>query len=750
MKRILFAYRFCNLGGVSSVIKQRLPALKAAGWSVTCLFERDDGGVSDLERAGVDEVRIAGQRLPGAFVEEAGRREYAALVIFDTPSVLAGAVRDGLPVCYEVHTSLERGLKGLDESDLLQARCVVVPSEWSRQWLLIRFPCLRSDQIKVSPNIVTPPQAIQDSFWRCGDGPLLWVGKLTAGKQWRELLRIADTVVEQRRDTEIFCVTGGHLEAARSAEFLAEAQALGLSDNLLWLHNMGHDSLMALYRSVAARQGVLLSTSRRESFCFAVHEAAWMGLPVVAARAGAVCNVIRDKANGHLYRPGDHQDAASKVLALMTNRSEHEALADEARVTVSSAWSPAVLSSDYVSLMSKLRPTTDLAATYELFDQVSADSPRISVVMTAYNASETISDAIGSVLAQTESSIELIVVDDASEDTTMDIVRQYTEKDDRVRLMNSRRNRGTYWAKNRGILASRGHYIALHDADDVSDPKRLKVQADAMDASPDKWLCYTNWERLNQAGDVVLNRGERARLGYPTALFRRGLITRIGFFDAVRVGGDHEFHRRTRAVMGASSVIHIKKTLYKAPLGYDSLTGRNPVAMELSDPDDAASYLSESRRSYIDAFSRWHNSGEVLFMPFPPRQRNVASPPAIRAKLFPPDYGLDISVVMQDSDEFRRDRMIRMLLPVADRICVRSETGEVPESWVEHPQVTVESQVRLSDRPMEPMIDVEKKRIRLSVPADPFNVLPLLKVLADLEPEDINPVSGKIEKFEIN
>jgi len=733
VKRILFAYRFCNLGGVASVIKQRLPALRAAGWSVTCLFERDDGGMVDLERAGVDAVRITKRQLPQAFVDEAGGGHYQALVVFDTPSVLARAVQDGLPVCYEMHTSLERGLKGLEESDLLQARCVVVPSEWSRQWLSVRFPHLAPDQLRVCPNIVSLPNDTGVARWDCGDGPLLWVGKLAASKQWREMLRVAAVVVAQRPETRIFCVTGGGLEAARSVEFLAEAQALGVSDRLRWLHNLGHESLMALYRSAASRQGVLLSASRRESFCFAVHEAAWTGLPVVAAPAGAVRDVIRDGENGCLYRPGDHREAAGKVLGLMGDAERHEAMGRAARETVSRRWSPGLLAADYLSLVNRLRPNAEMAGVYEDFAEVLGDGPRVSVVMTAFNAADTIAGAIRSVLAQTEADLELIVVDDASEDGTVDVVNSLSAEDDRVRLLTSGRNRGTYWAKNRGILGAAGRYIALHDADDESSPERLAVQAEALDASPNQWLCYANWERLDQDGNVVLNRGRTARLGYPTAMFRRGLVSRVGFFDAVRVGADHEFHRRVRAVLGKKAIVHVEKTLYRAPLSADSLTGQNPVNMELSDSSDPASYLSESRRAYIAAFSRWHGSGDRLFMPFPPRERYIDSPPALRTGLYLPRAGIDLVIDAMESDGNGLDSMIRQLLPLVDRVCLKAEFAWLADDWVNHPQIQVEPDTVMSGKYLKPARQPGTGRVRVEILADASFVLPLIRVLAEVD-----------------
>lgn len=736
MKRALLTYRFCNLGGVATVIKQRLPALKAAGWSVSCLFERDDGGAADLERAGVDHVQIAGRGLPQAFVDEVRKGDYQALIVFDTPSVLARAVQEGLPVCYEIHTSSERGIKGLQESDLCQARSIVVPSQWSREWLAVRFPHLAPEQLSVCPNIVNPPPEANGQPWDCGDTPLVWVGKLASSKQWREMLRVAAGVLARRLDSQLVCVTGGQLEPARSAEFLAEARALGIANRLRWFHNLSHSSLMSLYRAAVERQGVLLSCSRRESFCFVVHEAAWAGLPAVSAPAGAVRNVIRDGENGCLYHAGDHRDAADKVLGLMTDAGRHETMGQAANETVSRDWSPRILAADYLSLVSRLRPNADMVEAFDRFAELATEGPRISVVMTAFNAVDSIAGAIRSVLAQTETDIELIVVDDASEDNTVEVVNQLAKEDARLRLLTSRRNRGTYWAKNRGILEAKGRYIALHDADDESSPERLAVQADALDTESDSWLCYADWERLDSDGNIILNRGRKARLGYPTAMFRRGLVTRVGFFDAVRVGADHEFHRRVRSVLGKDVIVHVEQTLYRAPLSEDSLTGQNPVKMDLVDASDPASYLSESRRAYIAAFCRWHESGDRLFMPFPPRERYIDSPPTLRTGLCLSRTGLDVVIDATESDKPGLDAMVRRVLPLADRVLLKAETSQVPDNLVNHPRVLVAAGIVICGRILKPVRHSELGRVWIEAPADSLFALPLIRVLADLDYDD--------------
>jgi len=92
--------------------------------------------------------------------------------------------------------------------------------------------------------------------------------------------------------------------------------------------------------------------------------------------------------------------------------------------------------------------------------------PRLSVVMPCWNAASTIEGALGSVLAEREVPLECIVIDDGSTDGTADIVEAMAERDPRIVLLRSPANEGVSNARNRGLRAARGEWLAFHDADD--------------------------------------------------------------------------------------------------------------------------------------------------------------------------------------------------------------------------------------------------------------------------------------------
>lgn len=115
----------------------------------------------------------------------------------------------------------------------------------------------------------------------------------------------------------------------------------------------------------------------------------------------------------------------------------------------------------------------------------------ISVVVPTYNRSELIKRTIDSVLAQTYTNFELIIVDDASTDNTEDIVNEY--HDDRIKFIKLNENSKGTKPRNMGIKESKGDYIALLDSDDEWLPNKLESQLNFLRAfNDDNMVCFTD------------------------------------------------------------------------------------------------------------------------------------------------------------------------------------------------------------------------------------------------------------------
>jgi glycosyltransferase involved in cell wall biosynthesis len=180
--------------------------------------------------------------------------------------------------------------------------------------------------------------------------------------------------------------------------------------------------------------------------------------------------------------------------------------------------------------------------------------PRLSIIMPAYNAERYIDRAIDSVLAQTFTDFELVIVDDVSSDRTWEIIQERAAADPRVKAFRNERNGGVGPTINRGIELSRAPLIGRLDADDMSTPDRFAKQIALLEANPHFVVvgCYAS--HINENDDVLSLsatgpasedefNGMRAR-GEPTmvfggsALFTRESFDLVGGFDPALVNAE--------------------------------------------------------------------------------------------------------------------------------------------------------------------------------------------------------------------
>ncbi len=169
------------------------------------------------------------------------------------------------------------------------------------------------------------------------------------------------------------------------------------------------------------------------------------------------------------------------------------------------------------------------------------ESPRVSVVLPTYRRQHVLARAIDSILRQTMSQWEVLVVDDEPNTETNRIVESYS--DPRIRYLAHQRNRGLSAARNTGIRNARSEYIAFLDDDDMFFPRKLEVQCDVLDRRPDEVgvvSCFEEIRRRNGTttlravhldGDVrsLLLKNDLVRM--QLLMVRRTCFERVGLFD---------------------------------------------------------------------------------------------------------------------------------------------------------------------------------------------------------------------------
>jgi glycosyltransferase involved in cell wall biosynthesis len=116
----------------------------------------------------------------------------------------------------------------------------------------------------------------------------------------------------------------------------------------------------------------------------------------------------------------------------------------------------------------------------------------ISVVLAVYNGEKYLREAIDSILAQTFTDYEFVIINDGSTDATSPIILSYS--DPRIVYIENETNKGLIYSLNKGVSISRGKYIARMDADDIALPQRFQIQFDWLEAYPEIGICGSNIE----------------------------------------------------------------------------------------------------------------------------------------------------------------------------------------------------------------------------------------------------------------
>jgi tetratricopeptide (TPR) repeat protein len=254
-----------------------------------------------------------------------------------------------------------------------------------------------------------------------------------------------------------------------------------------------------------------------------------------------------------------------------------------------------------------------------------ADGPLVSIIISAFDAADTLADALSSVLAQSWRSIEAIVVDDASTDGTAALAEAMAARDSRVRVLRNARNAGTYASRNRAIAAARGEFVTFVDADDWMHPARIATEVAAF-ADPRIAVVNSCWFRMDASGRAAF--APRAWLVYPNpsfAMIRRDVLRRLGAYDHVRFSADSEMLWRARLMLGTDAVAVLPQTLTIGLHRPGSLTTTAATGF------DAFGY-SAPRLDYNEGWGAWHAACDRAgAVPFPPAAASRTLPEGMAA-----------------------------------------------------------------------------------------------------------------------
>src|SRR5216683_170215 len=208
--------------------------------------------------------------------------------------------------------------------------------------------------------------------------------------------------------------------------------------------------------------------------------------------------------------------------------------------------------------------------------------PQVSAIIAVYNGAATVAQAIDSVLAQTFGDLDLIVVNDGSTDGTPGVLRNYG---DRIRVVDQP-NCGVAAARNAGVRASRGEYIAFLDSDDAWAPTKIARAVAALEEAPSCVLAFSNLTIVDSAGHRLSEAMVGAERAYAPALDE--MPERLGFwrfslFPAPLKAGwgrgeaEEIFRRLVRERYGieADALVAARKRANRSIFGYIGLKALN-------------------------------------------------------------------------------------------------------------------------------------------------------------------------------
>jgi teichuronic acid biosynthesis glycosyltransferase TuaG len=168
-------------------------------------------------------------------------------------------------------------------------------------------------------------------------------------------------------------------------------------------------------------------------------------------------------------------------------------------------------------------------------------SPLVSVIMPAYNCVHTVEQSVCSIIDQTMSDFELIIIDDGSSDQTFDLLMRLKQRDPRITVLRNDRNIGVAATRNRAIDMANGKYIAFLDSDDIWKSDKLEKQIALLNKENGD-LCFTSYEFFDVSGMPIsqtpyiapkktnyYNMLRENEIGLSTVLIRRDALQGVRF-----------------------------------------------------------------------------------------------------------------------------------------------------------------------------------------------------------------------------
>ncbi len=240
--------------------------------------------------------------------------------------------------------------------------------------------------------------------------------------------------------------------------------------------------------------------------------------------------------------------------------------------------------------------------------------PKISVILSTYNDEKTIKESVESILTQTYKNFELIVINDASNDKTSQILKSV--KDKKVKTISNKKKQGLTKCLNQGLKKAQGKFIARMDADDIALPQRLKAQLEYFEKNSKIVLCGTWAQLINKQGRKIKVKKlpiSPAKIKrkvikfnpfiHSTIMFKKSILKKIGLYNEnYKFAQDYEFLLRVVSKMPAAN---IPQTLLKYRLP-------SPESVSVKNLKDQEKYALRARITALKKldYPKW----QIIFL----------------------------------------------------------------------------------------------------------------------------------------
>ena len=407
-------------------------------------------------------------------------------------------------------------------------RRVITPSAFLARRIADDFPFLHDRLQVIAPGLPLPPGSAQDGYAQpdtlddVPDTPvtarlpgqplrIVYVGALLPHKGAHVLIDALKGIPSERVHTSFY---GAGLASKQAYIDQLRQAAAGLS-----VHWGGVYDRSELQAILARHDVLVMPVIWEETFSLVTREALQAGLPVIAARRGALSEVVQDGRNGLLFEPENAEDLRRCLRRLLDEPEllaqlkpdqfvwrDADVYAQEVErtyeaVLAQSGPRPAIPQvPDRPSPSAQASATSRPAALPRLLRDTPPDlaPPRLSVCLPTYNGEAYVAEALRSVLQQSYTDFEVVAIDDGSSDRTLEILQEFA--DPRIRIYQNLHRRGIPGNWNVAVELARGEYVCVFHQDDVMRADNLTRKMALFETDPSLSLVHSRAESVVEAG----------------------------------------------------------------------------------------------------------------------------------------------------------------------------------------------------------------------------------------------------------